>query len=45
MNTFIIFSTYAAVERDLAKFSQSEWPKSCQPVGKFFIAGERSEPR
>lgn len=45
MNTFIIFSTYAAVERDLAKFSQSEWPKSSQPVGKFFIAGERSEPR
>ena len=45
MNTFIIFSTYGAVERDLAKFSQSEWPKISQPVSKFFIAGERSELR
>ena len=36
MNTFIIFSTYGAVECDLAKFSQSEWPHSSQPVSKVF---------
>ena len=36
MNTFIIFSTYGTVEPDLAKFSQSEWPHSSQPVSKDF---------